>query len=109
MWKRLYTILLYQPIKRKGCGVGEMHLVLMTVKMRSRVESSPCEAREKHRGGGTEAMKAVWCFTRIIIWSRIWGCFELSEKWEGCWDPVIRPGNEMLVCEYPVLKRCSKL
>lgn len=62
-------------------------------KMRSRVEASPCEAREKHEeGGGTEAKNPAGCFIRIR--SRIWGCFQLSGKWEGRWDPVIRPESE---------------
>lgn len=71
-----------------------MYFVFMIVKMRLRVEFSFCEVREKYRGGGIEVKKLVWCFIRIIIWFRIWGCFELFEKWEGCWDLVIRFGNE---------------
>lgn len=70
--------------------------------------------KEKHgEGGGNEAKNWAWYFRRIVIRSKIWGCFEVlrNEKDVGIqlYGLKMRARLELQVCECPVQRRCSKL
>lgn len=71
------------------------------------MEAGPCETKEKHgEGGGTEAKNWAWYFRRIVIRSKIWGCFEVlrNEKDVGIqlYGLKMRARLELQVCEYPM-------